>query len=67
MAVRVFQPHRLGIERPHQQLAFGVRIVELAGPDRHVAGYDVVTATRARVAVMPRRCVQVDGLCWGCG
>ena len=35
--VRVREPDQLGVERAHSQLAFGVRLVELAEPDRHVA------------------------------
>src|SRR4051812_50120317 len=38
--VLVREPHQLGVERTHQQLAFGVRLVELAEPNRHVAGGD---------------------------
>ena len=34
------EPDQLGVERAHQQLAFGVRLVELAEPDRHVAADD---------------------------
>jgi hypothetical protein len=34
--VLVREPDRLGLERKHPQLAFGVRLVELAEPDRHV-------------------------------
>src|ERR687897_2969834 len=35
--VRVSEPDQLGVEREHPQLAFGVRLVELAEPNRHVA------------------------------
>jgi hypothetical protein len=38
--VRVREPDQLGVERAHSQLAFGVRLVELAEPDRHVAADD---------------------------
>jgi hypothetical protein len=38
--VRVGEPNQLGVERAHQLLAFGVRFVELAEPDRHVAADD---------------------------
>jgi hypothetical protein len=38
--VRVREPDQLGIERAHSQLAFRVRLVELAEPDRHVAADD---------------------------
>src|ERR687890_1448667 len=38
--VLVREPDQLGVERTHPQLAFGVRLVELAEPDRHVAGDD---------------------------
>lgn len=34
------EPDHLGVEGPHQQLAFGVRLVELAEPHRHVAADD---------------------------
>ena len=36
----VREPDQLGVERAHQQLAFGVRLVELAEPHRHVAADD---------------------------
>jgi hypothetical protein len=36
----VREPDELGIERAHPQLAFGVRLVELAEPNRHVAADD---------------------------
>src|SRR5581483_8155271 len=38
--VLVREPDQLGVERTHPQLAFGVRLVELAEPDRHVAADD---------------------------
>ena len=38
--VLVREPDQLGVERKHRQLAFGVRFVELAEPDRHVAADD---------------------------
>jgi len=38
--VCVGEPDQLGVERAHQQLAFGVRLVELAEPNRHVAADD---------------------------
>src|SRR5512134_3737127 len=38
--VRVREPDQLGVEREHPQLAFGVRLVELAEPNRHVAADD---------------------------
>src|SRR5215213_11906334 len=38
--VRVREPDQLGVERAHPQLAFGVRLVELAEPNRHVAADD---------------------------
>ncbi len=34
------EPDQLGVERAHPQLAFGVRLVQLAKPDRHVAADD---------------------------
>jgi hypothetical protein len=40
MLVLVREPDQLGVERTHPQLAFGVRLVELAEPDRHVAADD---------------------------
>ena len=36
----VREPDHLGVERKHPQLAFGVRLVELPEPDRHVAADD---------------------------
>jgi hypothetical protein len=36
----VREPDQLGIERAHPQLAFGLRLVELAEPNRHVAADD---------------------------
>src|SRR3954470_15652480 len=38
--VLVREPDHLGVERTHQELAFGVRLVELAEPDRHITGDD---------------------------
>src|SRR5918996_1251033 len=38
--VLVREPDQLGVERTHPQLAFGVRLVELAEPNRHVAADD---------------------------
>src|SRR5574342_1177162 len=38
--VHVREPDQLGVERAHPQLAFGVRLVELAKPNRHVAAND---------------------------
>src|SRR6187551_3671722 len=38
--VFVREPDQLRVERAHQQLAFGVRLVELAEPNRHVAADD---------------------------
>ena len=35
--VLVREPDQLGLERTHPQLAFGLRLVELAEPNRHVA------------------------------
>ena len=35
--VLVREPDQLGLERAHPQLAFGVRLIELAEPNRHVA------------------------------
>src|SRR6266511_197724 len=36
----VLEPDQLGVERADPQLAFGVRLVELAEPNRHVAAED---------------------------
>jgi hypothetical protein len=38
--VLVREPDQLGAERVHPQLAFGVRLIELAEPNRHVADDD---------------------------
>src|SRR3712207_4652123 len=38
--VLVREPDQFGVERAHPQLAFGVRLVELAEPNRHVAADD---------------------------
>lgn len=38
--VLVREPDQLGVERAHPQLAFGVRLVEFAEPNRHVAAHD---------------------------
>ena len=38
--MRVREPDQLGVERAHSELTFGVRLVELAEPDRHVAADD---------------------------
>jgi hypothetical protein len=38
--VLVREPDQLGVKREHPQLAFGVRLVELAEPNRHVAAND---------------------------
>ena len=34
------EPDELGVERPHQLLAFGVRLIELPEPNRDVAADD---------------------------
>ncbi|MCA1837640.1 MAG: hypothetical protein LC674_02355 [Actinobacteria bacterium] len=34
------EPDQLGVERAHPQLTLGVRLVELAKPNRHVAAND---------------------------
>ena len=36
----VREPDQLGVERAHPQLAFGLRLVELSRPNRHVAAND---------------------------
>ena len=36
----VREPDQLGVEREHPQLAFGVRLIELTEPHRHVAADD---------------------------
>src|SRR5262245_61935642 len=38
--VLVREPDQLGVERAHPPLAFGLRLVELAEPHRHVAADD---------------------------
>ena len=38
--MHVREPDQFGVERAHSQLAFGVRLVELAEPNRHVAADD---------------------------
>jgi hypothetical protein len=38
--VLVREPDQLGVERAYPQLAFGVRLVELAEPNRNVAADD---------------------------
>jgi hypothetical protein len=38
--VLVREPDQLGVERPHPQLAFGARLVELAEANRYVAADD---------------------------
>src|SRR5438874_7668596 len=43
--VLVREPDQLGVERAHQQLAFGVRLVELAESNRHVAADNHRTPT----------------------
>ena len=40
------EPDKLGLERAHPQLSFGVRLVELAEPNRHVAADDERTPAR---------------------
>jgi hypothetical protein len=44
--VLVREPDELGLERAHSQLAFGVRLVEFAEPNRHVAADDDRTPAR---------------------
>jgi hypothetical protein len=59
--VLVREPDQLGVERAHPQLAFGVLLVELAEPDRHVAADDDRTPARLdddhlhAACVAPRR------------
>jgi hypothetical protein len=43
--VLVREPDQLGVERAHPQLAFGVRLVEFAEPNGHVAADDDRTHT----------------------
>jgi hypothetical protein len=40
------KPDQLGVERAHPQLAFGVRLIEFAEPNRHVAADDDRTIAR---------------------
>src|SRR5829696_2393794 len=42
----VREPDQLGVEREYPQLAFGVRLVKLAEPNRHVAADDDWTPVR---------------------
>src|SRR5262249_47049741 len=44
--VLVGEPDELGLERTHPQLALGVRLLELAEPNRHVAADDDRTPAR---------------------
>ena len=46
--VRVREPDQLGVERADQLLAFGLRFIELAEPDRQVAGDRRSDARRSR-------------------
>ena len=41
----VREPDQLGVKRVHPQLAFGVRLVKLAEPNRHVAADNHRTPT----------------------
>src|SRR5262245_37060057 len=43
--VCVREPDQLGVEREHPQLAFGVRLIELAETNRHIAAKDDRTPT----------------------
>lgn len=53
----VREPDQLGVERPHPQLAFGARLVELAALDvDRPAGEEVVAAAVVEVQV----CVDDD-------
>jgi hypothetical protein len=56
----VREPDQLRVERAHPQLAFGVRLIELAEPNRHVAAHDDRTPAgpdddHLRAACMARR------------
>src|SRR4029450_2618802 len=44
--VPVREPDQLGVERAYPQLAFGVRLIEFAEPNRHVAADDDRTLAR---------------------
>src|SRR5262245_4852992 len=44
--VLVREPGQLGVERAHAQLAFGLQLIELAEPNRHVAAADDRTPAR---------------------
>jgi hypothetical protein len=46
--VLVREPDERGVERAHPQLALGVRLVELAEPNRHVADDDRTPTRRTR-------------------
>lgn len=56
----VREPDQLGVERAHPQLAFGVRLIELAEPNRHIAADDDRTPAtleddNLQPACVPRR------------
>ena len=53
----VREPDQLGVERAHPQLAFGVRLVELAEPNRHVAADDDRTPASLDDDHLHARCV----------
>ena len=55
--VFVREPDLLGVECEHPQLAFGVRLVELAEPDCHVAAHDDRTPARLDNDHLQPRCV----------
>jgi hypothetical protein len=55
--VHVREPDQLWVERAHPQLAFGVRLVELAEPNRHVAADDDRTPASLDDDHLHPRCV----------
>ena len=55
--VLVRKPDQPGVEREHPQLAFGVRLVELAKPNRHVAAHGATAAARGH----PRAAARTPG------
>src|ERR671913_393622 len=66
--VRVSEPDQLGVEREHPQLAFGVRLVELAEPnrelavDRHVLHAGRIDPLANSVVVLAARVVELQTL-----
>src|SRR5574337_755661 len=57
--VLVREPDQLGVERAHPQLAFGVRLVELAEPNRHVPHAGRIDPLANSVVVLAARVVEL--------